>query len=962
MKYLKLLVSGLRLSVVTIGVFCLFHSALGVAVTRTNPQWQMDEPLRLALESSLQGSQITTLNVEVDYMVDGAHSHELLQPEIDALVAMFACNGITLNIEMSDAIPHTDVLGHVNGNVFGNPDPVTGFWGLKQVYGDHNGESGWHYCIMAHLYDYGAGTGSSGLAEILGDDFIVSLGGWWTKDQVGTPFDRASTFAHEFGHNLGLLHAGDQSQSLVTQYKPNYASVMAYRYQLKGMRHAMYCEGISDTCNPLKNIDYSHGLQATLDETALDETFGMGYGPVDWNCNGEIDVGPVACDLASYPYQNDASYQIITDYDDWSNIVDVTATMHRAALTEREVISCLAHEEMYTGFQSGESYCLAPELSVEPCTYTYFDSDGDGIGDLCDACAGPAAEDYDGDNICSDIDNCPEWYNPDQTDLNGNGVGDACECAGAFRVFNGEAQSDNLGWRVASAGDIDNDGYVDVIMGASWVDPTPLRPNVGRAYVHSGRTGELLMTMDGEAPNNRFGVAVSGAGDVNGDSYDDVIVGAFHNHTPAPEAGRAYVFYGGPGPYPVATEALSADLILDGLAEDDNLGWSVAGIGDVDDHPGPDLLVGCRGNTSSGTGKAVVFSGQTGVPVYIHVGEFPNDSYGYEVADGGDFNNDGIADYLVAALDFDSPVLYGSGRAYVYSGVDGSTLATITGDPGSWLSGDLTTVGDLNGDGFHDLLIGAPLASPIVRASGQAYVFLGSGGPFPLALTTADAHLTFDGSISQAYMGWAVSYMRDLNGDGINELIVGEPNGGGLGVNGKPGLAHIYSGADGAELYVAPASTRADWYARSVAGSERYSDLESFDVVVGAFANDGSGSDAGAVFVHMLGDLDGDGVLANCDNCPGVANADQTDSDVNGVGDVCQGCCNCPGDADNNDSFTIADVTYGIAYIFSGGAPPHCADEGDTNGSNAYSIEDVTAGIAYIFSGGPPPICGTTGL
>ena len=110
-----------------------------------------------------------------------------------------------------------------------------------------------------------------------------------------------------------------------------------------------------------------------------------------------------------------------------------------------------------------------------------------------------------------------------------------------------------------------------------------------------------------------------------------------------------------------------------------------------------------------------------------------------------------------------------------------------------------------------------------------------------------------------------------------------------------------------------------------------------------------------------LNDIDGDGLCAGVDNCPNDFNPDQADTDMDGIGNVCDLCCNIPGDADNDGSANIADVTFLIARIFSSGPAPVCQDAADANGNNSVNIADVTYMIARIFSSGPAPVCGTSG-
>lgn len=334
----------------------------------------------------------TELRIEIDYMVDRdvngnvLHSHRPTAAEIDAVVQMFACQGITAFIIVDDEIQHADVLlldPDDPDNFFDyeyDRHPYMSFLGIKNQHFDRG--SSWHYAVFGHQYQavnrngtYYTST-SSGLGERPGDDFIVTLGNF--DGQIGTPWDRASTLAHEFGHNLGLNHAGNMSPTTVGTYAPNIPSVMTYFAQLSGIRSAMRCFGLisEDPGETLfKELDFSHGRGCTLNEANLSETFGMGILPVDWNCDGDRTDTGVQQDVGE---QSDgwcgstASIDILSDYDEWSNIVDVASLAPSRYVSED--ISCATAEELaeqravLDALSTTRGGCAQPTPTVEGCT------------------------------------------------------------------------------------------------------------------------------------------------------------------------------------------------------------------------------------------------------------------------------------------------------------------------------------------------------------------------------------------------------------------------------------------------------------------------------------------------------------------------------------------------------------------------------------------------------------------
>ena len=338
-------------------------------------------------------------NIEIDYMVDdgiGGHSHRPNDEEIQAVVQMFACQGHTLNIEVDDDIGHYSLIVADPNDcsvLFDYSGASSSFGHLKQENFDHAGEAGWHYCIFAHMFmDYTCmASDASGVAEIGGDDFIVSLGTF--DGDIGTPWDRAATLAHEFGHNLGLYHCGaahpcgdpDVDPDTIGPRPLNLPSVMSYFYQLRGVRANLECQGlVYEELSLFKNLDYSHGTMCTLNEAVLDEDRGAGLRGVDWDCDGTIG-GVVAHDLNedSGGWCGAVSgLQTLQDFDEWANIHDSTRE-RSARLDNLPVSQCVTAREM-DAYERQRGVCAQPPAVPESCIpgrMIYLDPDASAGGD-----------------------------------------------------------------------------------------------------------------------------------------------------------------------------------------------------------------------------------------------------------------------------------------------------------------------------------------------------------------------------------------------------------------------------------------------------------------------------------------------------------------------------------------------------------------------------------------------------
>jgi hypothetical protein len=368
----------------------------------------------------------------------------------------------------------------------------------------------------------------------------------------------------------------------------------------------------------------------------------------------------------------------------------------------------------------------------------------------------------------------------------------------------GVAVGDALGASVAVAGDVNADGFGDLIVGAWGADLGGT--DSGAAYLYLGAAGASFdasadAVLLGAGSGDGFGTHVAGAGDVNGDGYADVVVGAPYSDLPYADAGRAYLYYGGAGAFSTVAVA-----ILSGEAPADNYGDQVASGGDLNGDGCADLVIVASHNDLGGTdaGKVYVYLGGSGSLDTTPDATFLGTSSArleYGAGSAGDVNDDGFDDLLLGS-NYDDASSTDAGRAWVYLGGPGTVLDTMADTTidgpvaGTGLGYSVAGAGDLNADGYADIVVGATASSVGGPYSGAAYVYF--GGPSGVD-AIADAELV-GGGASEAF-GRSVSGAGDVNGDGYGDLIAGGDGGGGAGV------ARFYLGGPGATFDPTPDAT-----------------------------------------------------------------------------------------------------------------------------------------------------------
>lgn len=370
-------------------------------------------------------------------------------------------------------------------------------------------------------------------------------------------------------------------------------------------------------------------------------------------------------------------------------------------------------------------------------------------------------------------------------------LGGVAVTADAAVTWSGQG-GEELGRAVAAIGDVNDDGVGDFAIGAPLADAAGA--DAGRVYVFYGGwplPGTANRTLEGRTAGEHFGHAIAGAGDVNGDGRDDLLVGAPWNNGAGVEAGAVYVYYGS-----ASGLATTPSLTFTGTQAYERFGWSVARAGNFLGGTAACIVAGAPSNGTGALtrqGAAYVFAGSTSpspgpdttadLVLHSNATSTADNEFGYAVALAGRWSSDSYDDLVIGAP-YDNSGGSDAGRAEVFFGglsPDAVADRYVNGAAsGDWLGFSVAGVANVTGTGADDVVLGGPHAvAGLGSEAGLAVLYAGgsasanSAGSLPQIART----LPVPGTAAGDHFGWWVAGGADFDGDGTADYLVAAPAG-----------------------------------------------------------------------------------------------------------------------------------------------------------------------------------------
>ena len=426
----------------------------------------------------------------------------------------------------------------------------------------------------------------------------------------------------------------------------------------------------------------------------------------------------------------------------------------------------------------------------------------------------------------------------------------------------GEQEGEFFGWSVAGVGDVNGDGYGDIVVGAPQHDANASIADSGAAYLFlggpDGPEQEPSWIFEAQQAGASFGHSVAGAGDVNNDGRNDVIIGAPRWDEGEVDEGRLFLFLG------IATGLGSnAAWTIDSDQVGSQLGFSVAGAGDVNNDGLDDVIAGAPryDNSFADEGIALVWlgvpTGDLGTPpAWVAFGGADAAAFGSSVASAGDVDSDGFDDVIVGAPR-ETVTESSEGTARVYRGQVGGpdvnpVWTTVGGQAGAQYGQAVAGAGDVDGDGHDDVLVGAFSFDEPETDEGAVFLFHGltSGAG---SVSTIEAWKR-DGAQTGAFFGVSVAGAGRVDTDGRDDIIVGG-HGFERGQDNEGG-AFVFFGTDSSDLADGPqfeSNQNGSIFGAAVSGRSDVDGDGLDEIIVGAYAYDSADlDDVGRIFVYPV--------------------------------------------------------------------------------------------------------------